>query len=65
MTVQIVSAFVRREHTQDSQIEFTKYRWKKPDGERLAWARSRQCSRLGASAHVWGQKLLTFQAIYQ
>jgi hypothetical protein len=43
MTVQIVSAFVRREHTEDSQIEFTKYRWKKPDGERLAWARSRPC----------------------
>jgi hypothetical protein len=45
--------------------QFTRCRWKRLDGERFSLEHFYQCSRLGASAQVSGQKRLTFRVIYQ
>jgi len=44
--------------------EFTTIACWKPLLEPCFQAMNEQCSCLGSSAHVWGQKLLTFRVIY-
>jgi hypothetical protein len=46
-------------------LQFTRYRWKKPDEERFFQEILSQCSRLRAMFHVCGLDPLTSWGIYQ
>jgi hypothetical protein len=61
----VMPATLRKVPAYVAKPQFTRYRWRKLDGERFVQAHSYQCSHWRASDYVGGPNLLTWEDIYQ